>query len=331
MPEPAPPRILFLSKGQAAASTRYRALALFPVLRDAGFDPVHLGLRGGLGMAVEVGKAVRRSAVTIVLRRTLTAPARVLLRRAARRLVLDLDDAIYTAPDGPSPARLRAFAAMAKRCDAVFAGNATLADAAAPYCRSVHILPTALDLSPYTPADPATLDPRKLVWIGSSSTRPYLEALLPELEHAAARVPGLSLRIIADFTLRSGTLPIEATPWSSADEARLLRECGLGLAPLSDDPWTRGKCGFKLIQYMAAGLPAVCDPVGANGQIVEHGRTGLHADQAGGWAEAIASLCADPAGAASMGATGRERAAAHYSVEAVGRRYVELLHGLLGG
>lgn len=329
MADPVPPRILFLSKGQEAASTRYRALALFPILRDAGFDPVHLGLRGGLGMAIDVGRAVQESAVTIVLRRTLTAPARLLLRRAARRLVLDLDDAIYTSPAKPSPARARAFAAMARRCNAVFAGNDTLADAARPYCDSVHTLPTALDLSPYTPADPATLDPRKLVWIGSSSTRPYLEALLPELETAAACIPGLSLRIIADFALRSDTLPIEATPWSSAEEARLLRERGLGLAPLTDNPWTRGKCGFKLIQYMAAGLPTVCDPVGANGQIVEHGRTGLHAPQAGGWAEAIASLCTEPARAAAMGAAGRERAAAHYSVQAVGERYVGLLRGLI--
>ena len=218
---------------------------------------------------------------------------------------------------------------MVKQCDAVFAGNATLADQARQHNTDVHILPTALDLSAYHPANPASLDPRRLVWIGSASTRAYIETLLPLLEEAAGRVPGLSLRIIADFSLHSDTLPIENVAWSSDQEARLLRECGMGLAPLDDDAWTQGKCGFKLIQYMAAGLPTVCDPVGANGQIVNHGVTGLHAPLAGGWVDSIASLCADPAAAVTMGVAGRQRAEQRYSLEAVGKRYVELIRRLI--
>jgi len=324
-------QILFLSKGDHAASTRYRALGFFPMLEAAGYQPIHLSTRGGLGQQAAILKQAKRSAVTICLRRTFNGPFRYLLRRAARRLVFDFDDAIYTSAQGPSPSRLRHFRAMVSGCDCVCAGNETLADQTRAFNRQVHVLPTCLDLAKYVPADPAKLDPRKLVWIGSRSTRRYITDLLPALERAADKVPGLSLRIIADFELTSDKLPIESVPWSSQAEARLLAECGIGLAPLSDDPWTRGKCGFKLIQYMAARLPALCSPIGANAQIVVDGQTGLHASGDTDWPDAIQRLCAAPQQAGAMGQAGRKRAEQQYSLEVVGSQWLEVIRGLLEG
>ncbi len=321
--------ILFLSKSEAAASTRYRALAYFEPLRAEGFEPTHLSVRGGAAHQLRLLRQVKRAAVTVALRRTFSGPFRGLLRRAARRLVFDFDDAIYTTPHGPSPGRMRGFGAMCRRSDVVLAGNATLAEAALKHNADVRVLPTTLDTGRYEPADPAGYDPRRLVWIGSQSTRPYIETLIPTLERAAREVPGLQLRIIADFALRSDVLDIDNKPWSSAEEAGLLRTSGIGLGPLPDEPWTRGKCGFKLLQYMAAGLPTICDPVGANGEIVEHGVTGYHAHHDDGWVDAIAALCADRDAALAMGAAGRQRAIEHYSMASAARRLTALFRELL--
>ncbi|MEL7087913.1 MAG: hypothetical protein AAGL98_05640 [Planctomycetota bacterium] len=266
MPPDDRPAILFLSKGAAAASTRHRALAFFPALQAKGFRPIHLSVRGGLSHEVQLLRAVRQADVTVVLRRTFNGPFRAALRRLARRLVFDFDDAIYRRPDGESAGRMRGFRAMVRRSDEVWAGNPWLgkmASEAGPDT-SVQILPTVLSTPRYRVRLVEHRDLRKLVWIGSSSTRPYLDAILPELEAAADRVSGLSLRIVADFTLASDRLAIENVEWSPDTEATQLATAGLGLAPVPDDAWTRGKCGFKLLQYMAAGLPTICNPVGAN-------------------------------------------------------------------
>ncbi|MEM1107784.1 MAG: glycosyltransferase [Planctomycetota bacterium] len=253
------------------------------------------------------------------------------MRRAASRLVFDLDDAIYRTPDKRSAGRQRGFAAMVCRADEVWAGNDTLRQAALDIDRKKHVevLPTALEPSPYTPRPIGKRDPRKLVWIGSSSTRPYLEAVMPDLEAAAERVPGLSLRIVADFTLESDRLAVEASPWSSETEAEDLATAGIGLGPLTDTPWTRGKCGFKLLQYMAAGLPTICDPVGANGQIVVDGETGLHISAQQNWADAIVMLCGDADKAQAMGRAGRERLNEVYALDRVATRMVERLSDLV--
>lgn len=327
MPAADRPAILFLSKGAAAASTRYRSLAFFPALEAAGFRPLHLSTRGGLGHEVQLLRAVRQAAVTVVLRRTFSGPFRAALRRFSRRLVFDFDDAIYRTPGGESAGRMRGFRAMVQRSDEVWAGNEVLAAAARGVGTHgpVVVRPTALDATLYVPQPIEERDPRELVWIGSSSTRPYLETILPALEAAAQRVPGLSLRIVADFSLSSPRLPIEASPWSSETEAEVLSTAGIGLAPLADNEWTRGKCGFKVLQYMAAGLPTVCDPVGANGQIVLDGETGFQVSAERSWAEAIATLCGNPERAAAVGRAGRARVESDYSLQRAVTRMIDHL------
>ncbi|MEM7627316.1 MAG: glycosyltransferase [Planctomycetota bacterium] len=330
MPPDDRPAILFLTKGADAASTRHRALAFFPALEAAGFRPVHLSTRGGLGHEVQLLRAARQAVVTVVLRRTFGGPFRAALRRLSRRLVFDFDDAVYRRPGGDSAGRLRGFRAMVQRSDEVWAGNLWLGRAAldASSRGPVQVLPTVLDPAAYTPRAAEQRDPHRLVWIGSSSTRPYLEAILPDLEAAAERIPGLSLRIVADFSLRSEHLVIEATPWAPETEAESLATAGIGIAPLADDEWARGKCGFKLLQYMAAGLPTVCDPVGANGQIVLDGETGFHVTPERGWPDAIAALCGDTERAAAMGQAGRTRVELDYGLERAAAMLVARLEAL---
>jgi glycosyltransferase involved in cell wall biosynthesis len=206
---------------------------------------------------------------------------------------------------------------MAAVCDHVLAGNQFLADKAKGFNQAVTIVPTCIDISRYAADFSKPADSIDLVWIGSSSTRKYLVEALPALRRAAALVPGLRLKIIADFDLPDAGLPVLAVPWDAATEARELGSAHIGIAPMVENDWTRGKCALKVLQYMAAGLPVVSSAAGANAEIVLDGETGFLAGDDAAWAERIGMLAGSPEMRDRMGMAGRRRATADYSIEPV--------------
>lgn len=311
-------RILFISKGHDSASTRYRALQFFPLLRHAGYEASHATAAGSPGVYLRALRLAAAADIVVVLRKTFPGPLLWLLRRLSRKLVFDFDDAIFCNTDGtPSPTRMRRFGAMASACDHLLAGNRFLADNAARYNRAVTVVPTCLDAARYASDYPKPETTFDLVWIGSRSTRKYLVEALPALRLAAIRVPHLRLKIVADFDLPDAGLPTVAIPWSAETEARELGTSHVGIAPMRDDNWSRGKCALKILQYMAAGLPVVSSDAGANAEVVVNGETGYLVGDDESWAERIAQLAADPALRDRLGIDGRRRVRADYSIEPV--------------
>jgi glycosyltransferase involved in cell wall biosynthesis len=188
-------------------------------------------------------------------------------------------------------------------------------------------LPTAIDLARYpvqpVPRDRAT-EAFVLGWIGTPGNTAYLAALDEPLRRFAAETP---LRIIV-IGGKPGILPglrIEHRPWSEAAEIAWLQEIDAGIMPLPDRPWERGKCGLKLLQYMASSKPAIASPVGVNTILVEHGTTGFLADNADEWLAAFRRLRADPALARSMGMAGRRRVEADYALDKLAPRLAALM------
>ena len=322
-------KIVFLSKGEDSSSTRYRALQSFPLLRQADFEVVHATASGGPLALIDALRQAASADLVIVLRKTFPLPLLWLLRRISSRLIFDFDDAIFCNSDGsPSATRMQRFAAMVRVCDHVLAGNHFLAESARAFNSAVTLLPTSLVAQGYTAPVDKPEDVIDVVWIGSSSTRKYLVAALPSLRLAASRLPGLRLKIIADFDLPDAGLSTVTVRWNASSEAADLASSHIGIAPMRDDDWSRGKCALKVLQYMAAGLPVVSSNCGANAEIVEEGVSGFLVDDEAGWETRLVQLANDAGLRRRLGEAGRAKALAAYSVEPVFQRLRSVIDSL---
>lgn len=245
--------------------------------------------------------------------------------------VLDYDDAVFHNYDMHPSWPVRAVYGsrldhLMSKAALVTAGNRYLAqraiDAGAPW---VEILPTVIDLDryPIRAAVEAPAIPR-IVWIGSPSTAHYLDLLREPLRQLAVQVPFV-LRVIGAQGVDLPGVEIETVPWTEATEVESIASCTVGVMPLEDSPWERGKCGYKLIQYMACGLPVVASAVGANVEIVENEQNGFLASSADEWVVALGRLLASPELRRRMGRAGRARVEEKYCLQKTGPRLVELL------
>ena len=302
------PRVLVLANNLKQASYRVRVEALVPLLRERGFDlDVRLRPKAWLPRRRLLRSAGGYHAV--LLQRKLLDPSDArLLRRSARKIFYDVDDAVmYHNRPVSWLSRWRTsrrFRATARVLDHVVAGNEYLADIFRREGPPATVLPTVVDPSRYRVKVHAPADAPRLVWIGARSTLPYLRTFLPAIERAASEVPGLRLVTIADDTVSGGAVPVDHVPWSAEGESDALCRGDIGIAPTPTDRWTLGKCGFKIVQYMAAGLPVVASPVGANAELVRKGETGFLPESEGEWADSIAALAGDVGLRSRMGRAG---------------------------
>lgn len=321
--------ILFVSKDRDAASTRYRAQGYFPYLRAAGWLPRHLCVSSFTDQAVLLSQA-RLADLVVVLRRQLSLPVLLLLRRASRRLVFDFDDAIFTHNDGsPSRLRMAGFHAMVRRCNHVFAGNTYLARHASTFTRHVTVLPTVLNPAEYSVRQEQPTRHTDLVWIGSRSTERYLAEMIPVLERLFDRNPGIRLKIIADFSLDSKHIPILPVEWERTTEAGHLTSAHVGIAPMPEDDWTLGKCGLKTLQYMAAGLPVVASAVGVHHDLVHKDATGFLVRTKDDWINALQCLILDSSLRHTMGLAGRRRLESSFTVQSMWPKMQAVLESLV--
>ena len=324
-----PKRILFISKGEHSASTRYRALTYFPYLKDAGWQPQHLAAASTPLKRLSLLKAASQADVVVVLRRNFSTIFLFLLRRFSHRLVFDFDDAIFLRSNGePSKLRMKRFQHMMHVCDQVWAGNTYLADMARRLNNNVDTLPTSIKPEKYSITTNQPSENIDLVWIGSSSTRKYLVDLLPTLELLSEKNSHCRLKIIADFDLETTSIKTLPIQWGADTEAKELASSHIGIAPMTDNPWTQGKCALKILQYMASGLPVVASPAGINKDVVINNETGYLATTTEEWLEALQVLISDAALRVKLGKSGRENVIKNYSEASTANKMLENLNQL---
>jgi glycosyltransferase involved in cell wall biosynthesis len=313
---------------------RYRLAAFRPFLQAAGHTLNLWPLARGWWTRLRQFRQLRGADV-VLQRRLLPTWQLAYLRRCARRLVFDFDDAVFLR-DSYSPrglqdsSRARRFAATLRASDAVLAGNSFLRARALAYAQEprVHLVPTCIDPHAYRPAKAREGRGVELVWVGSSSTLQGLERCAPLLEEIGSRISGVRLRLVCDRSLDLGNLPVNFEPWSEGNEAALISAADVGISWVPNDDWSRGKCGLKVLQYMAAGLPVVANPVGVHLEMIRHDETGFIAETPDEWVAAIGCLMDDAALRARMGQAGRKLVEARYSVASGARLWAAALDGM---
>jgi glycosyltransferase involved in cell wall biosynthesis len=256
---------------------------------------------------------------------------RLLLRRG-QRIIVDCDDAIWLRYQRDAPAPLRALLRgkiewLFRRAAAVTAGNAWIAEhALRAGARDVRLLPSVVDLDRYAARmPPPPGGPCRIGWIGSPATVHYLRMLGPVLRAVAAQAP-IELACVGGGMLPLDGVAVVSREWNAATEAEEIRRFDIGIMPLTDGPWEQGKCGYKLIQYMASGVPVIGSRVGANPQIIAEGEDGLLAGGNAEWIAVLLRLIGDPDLRLRLAQAGRRKVERAYSVQA---RVAEV-GGLLG-
>jgi glycosyltransferase involved in cell wall biosynthesis len=282
--------------------------------------------------AVRLALKTQTDGVVLVHRLRFPAPLPAIDRR--RLDVYDFDDAVFL---GSTMAANRNFAWVKREAERsvaymraarlVIAGNSHLAAHAVGWSRRVEVVPSCVDTARVAPRDHTDAAVLTVGWLGSASTSEYLWAFMPVWtrfrtgHHKDARL----LLVGADPSLRGPG--VEHRTWSLEAELVALREIDIGVMPLPDNPWTRGKCGYKLLQYFSAGVPAIAAPVGMNANLLSSG-AGLSATSPGEWLSRLRELASGSATRAEMGRAGRSLVEREYSYSTWAPRLAELLASL---
>ncbi len=328
------PNAVLVGYGLEQPSFRHRMRTLMEPLRAAGwqvraeqFPSGRYGLR-----TWERRDLWRWADVAILHQIKLSSLEARLFAALSRRCIFDVDDAIYVRkprrlgePPDESRWRRKKFLATCRVADVVAAGNGVLAAAARPAARDIAILPTAIDVACYRPTSAGPDDAPTIAWIGSPENLTYLEILRPALARLSQTHANLKLRVICSRFPEWQDVAVEPVLWSSATEADALAGAHIGVMPLSDDAWARGKCAFKLLQYMAAALPCVASPVGANTEAVIDGYNGFHAANVHEWQQSLDKLLRSPQLRAQQGANGLAHVRDRYAMRSYQAHYVALL------
>jgi glycosyltransferase involved in cell wall biosynthesis len=321
--------LLVITNNPNHASFRQRIGIHLDVLRSKGIDSTVVRLPKSILGRRRLFASAKDFDGTFLHRKTVTALDGFWLRRFCKSVIYDFDDAImYSGRD--SRIRLCRFHRSVTLARLVLAGNDYLAEHARRCNGNVQILPTGLDLRSYRVEARRNDDGLvRLVWIGGRSTLKYLEEMRPVLDRLGERFRHVVLRIICNDFLDLRSMKVEKRDWSSDTEATDLITGDIGLAPLPDDRFTRGKCGFKVLQYQAAGLPVVASPVGVNAHYVQDGVTGFLARDAEQWVGRLSGLIENPELRTTLGRCGR-REVEQFDASVIGNRLSTLIAECLG-
>ncbi len=323
-------KALFLIQGYEHPASRYRVLQYLDCLRANGVEDRVAVFPKGRGEWRALEGELRDCEVVFVQKKRLKRREAKFIRRCGgARIVFDVDDAVMfkssRARSHRSFKRMSAFTRMCGLSDFVIAGNAYLEGMARKRNSATTVIPTSINTDRY-PVRTHTEGAEVCIgWIGGRKSLVFLEALAPVFERVYEKCPGARLKIVCSAFFDLPKMPVEKKPWSEDDEGADVASFDVGLAPLPDDPWSRGKCATKLLQCMAAGVPCVASAVGVHNEIVKRGENGFTARTDDEWFEALVRLCSEASLRAAMGAAAEKTVREQYSLAASGPKMLAVL------
>lgn len=314
---------------------RFRVEQYFPYLIAHQMEPKWQPLSGSWKDRLILYRELPSFDVVCIQRRLLPPFEFYWIRKKSKKVLFDLDDAImYRSSSSPHPhslSRRLKFRWMVKGSDVVTVGNPFLKNEVLRVDRAkkVFVIPTSIDMNLY-PQRKEISHRQEIVlgWIGTKANLKYLKRLESVFETIRQRFPQVKLKIVSNDFYDSSSLPLIKKPWKLEDENRDLISFDIGLMPLSDDPWSKGKCGLKIIQYLSVGVPVVCTPVGMNSDIVKDGENGFWAMNHQEWVDRLSILIQNPELRYQMGLKGIETVEKEYSLTVTSEKFYQVLQSL---
>ena len=327
-------KILFLVQGLDVAASRYRVLQYLPYLKEHGIQASVLPFPKGVFAKLKVFKSVNQYDILFIQRKRFSVLWLKYIRKNARKIVYDFDDSVMHRSSKhlrhESKTRVKMFKNMVNASDHVIAGNEYLQQNTIPYTQNVTIIPSPIDISLYPQKTYSEKsDNITLGWVGAHGSIHYLKKMKPIFETLGKKNDKLRLKIVCDTFFDCENMAVDKKQWSEKDEVADIQSFDIGLMPLMDDPWSHGKCGLKILQCLATGVPVVCSPAGVNREIVEDGVHGFWANSQEEWIEKLEILINDHDLRRKMGMAGRERVIEHYSLKANAPRMLKIFEQLM--
>lgn len=255
------------------------------------------------------------------------------IAKAGVPIVFDLDDAIFVSYKSPSNGYLSYLKFPTKTAEIcalsahIMPGNEYLRDYCSKYNQNLTIIPTTIDTDKYTVVERPEPETVTIGWSGSFSTVQHLDTIRDVLQELA-KTENFRLRVIGTPNYKIPGVDTEAMQWRSSTELDDLREIDIGLMPLPDEDWSRGKCGLKALQYMALGVPTICSPVGVNSTIIKDGENGYLADGTVEWVEKLKLMLHSPELRRNIGMAGRKTVEDEYSAKVIAPKVLEIFRSV---
>lgn len=295
-------------------------------------------IRGSIGRLGHLFILSRYDVIVIYRAAAIVGPAffERVIKLFRRPVILDFDDAIWLTDTAETN---RAFGwakfsgktgSICRLSTSVTVGNSFLADYARQFNDNVHIVPTSIDTDHYKPSTEKRENARRVVvgWTGSSTSQAHLEAFESTLADLL-RERDVEIRVLSDRKPAFKGIPHTWRPWTIASEIDEISQFDIGIMPLADDDWARGKCAFKALQCMSLGIPTICSDVGANRDVIDHGKNGFLATTATDWIESFIALIDDPDLRGQLGIAARKTIVNKYSMKNSSQLFADVIKSLV--
>jgi len=325
-------KILLLTVGpRERASARYRALQYIPTLNHIGYitsviTPItkpSASIKRLLSRRTEennILSAAKTSDIVFIQKRLFRVNFIKKLLTSGILLIFDFDDIIHTTHDDHWSALTKKriekrFQSICSLSNLVIAGNYYLSEIAKQHSDNVIIIPTVVEFKRYSEKKHYKKDNIVLGWIGQPNNYNLIEEIFPVLHKISMKHKEVKLLIISKGNIHTNSIHIEQIEWQEDKETDDLLKIDIGIMPMTDNEWSKGKCALKAIQYMASGIPTVCSDVGENRNVVRNGIDGFLVKSEHDWITALETLITSEATRNRMGKSGRKRIQEHYSLE----------------
>ncbi|MBF0358963.1 MAG: glycosyltransferase family 4 protein [Magnetococcales bacterium] len=329
-------KVLFLLSKRQPPSSRLRMANCIDGYRKAGVECTILPIQSGIFGRIAIIRLAKRHDIVLIQKKTSFKSFELkLLQKANPRIIFDFDDAVmFHELEHHKPFVGKHFVKFIRtinHCAAVVAGNEFLASFSRPNCPDVRIMPTPVDLNyNFVKTHDLSNTGELLVgWLGVNGNLHYLDELAPVFQKLVKKYPNFRLKIVSNDFIDITGVPIVKELWSLDGEAAALRSMDVGIMPLNNSLWAQGKCGYKLLQYMSAGVPVVASPVGINQEFIQQGVNGFLATDHEQWFQALSKLLDDASLRRDYGLAGRAMVEEKYSQERYEAKYLALFNDLL--